>query len=107
MIEYTTYYTSPIGILEIKGSDSYISAIRYVSDIKDESEQLSPIITQAKKELDAYFSGDLREFTFPIQQIGTPFQQSVWGKLLEISYGNTSSYLALANAINNPKSIRA
>lgn len=38
---------------------------------------------------------------------GTDFQFSVWKALLEIPIGKLSSYKAIANAVNNPKAVRA
>ena len=38
---------------------------------------------------------------------GTAFQQNVWRALLEIPYGETRSYKQIAEAIGNPKAVRA
>ncbi len=43
----------------------------------------------------------------PLDLTGTAFQQSVWQALLEIPLGQTRSYQDIANAINNPKAVRA
>ena len=58
-------------------------------------------------ELDAYFDGELTEFTIPTHGHGTPFQQRVWAALRDIPYGHTTSYGAIATAIGNPKAVRA
>jgi len=55
----------------------------------------------------AYFAGRLQRFELPLAARGTPFQQSVWHALCEIPYGETVSYLDIANAIGNPKAVRA
>ncbi|MCE2504266.1 MAG: methylated-DNA--[protein]-cysteine S-methyltransferase [Chlorobi bacterium] len=65
------------------------------------------IIKHLEKELKAYFDGDCKEFSVPITTPGTPFQQTVWGRLLAIPYGETRSYGEIANEIGNPKSVRA
>lgn len=39
--------------------------------------------------------------------VGTPFQKSVWKRLLKIPFGQTASYLELARAIGNTKAVRA
>lgn len=41
------------------------------------------------------------------QSGGTAFQQHVWQALKKIPYGQTFSYLQLANMIGNPKAVRA
>lgn len=67
----------------------------------------NPHIDILKKELNAYFKNELKEFTTPIDFIGTDFQIRVWTELLNISYGKTISYQQQANNIGNPKAVRA
>lgn len=59
------------------------------------------------EELEEYFKGQRKTFTLPIDLKGTEFQKNVWRALLEIDYGETKSYLEIAEAIGNPKSVRA
>ena len=58
-------------------------------------------------ELDAYFSGELTEFTVPVAGTGTPFQQRVWSALREIPYGHTDTYGRIAARIGSPRAMRA
>jgi len=112
----TIYYQSPIGILEISGNADSIAAILYVNSwkgskvnedaIKFNTPQ-SPAIIQCIKELDEYFSGDRKEFSFNTEQTGTPFQQKVWKELTNIPYGKTISYLELSKRLGDAKVIRA
>jgi AraC family transcriptional regulator of adaptative response/methylated-DNA-[protein]-cysteine methyltransferase len=60
-----------------------------------------------EQQLCAYFSGELREFSVPLDTYGTDFQQKVWQALQTIPYGETRSYQQQAIAIGNPKSVRA
>ncbi len=60
-----------------------------------------------KRQLEAYFSGNLRDFNIPIQVEGTDFQQRVWKELLKIPYGQAISYLELARRLGDEKCIRA
>ncbi|MBX7195445.1 MAG: methylated-DNA--[protein]-cysteine S-methyltransferase [Sandaracinaceae bacterium] len=65
-------------------------------------------LTTVRRELDAYFAGRLRTFTFPIAfDEGTPFQRAVWRALGTIPYGQTWSYAELARAIGRPRAVRA
>ena len=64
-------------------------------------------IESIKKELDLYFSGQLKEFKTPIFVIGSPFQKLVWEELQRIPYGETRSYLQQAVAIGKPTAFRA
>ena len=65
------------------------------------------VLKNVRKELDAYFAGRLKTFTTRLAFNGTPFQNRVWKQLTRIPYGETISYLELANRIENPKAVRA
>src|SRR5207253_1750247 len=56
-------------------------------------------LVEAKKQLDAYFAGKLRQFSVPLVYPGSPFQVRVWDELLRIPYGETCSYEELARRI--------
>ena len=58
-------------------------------------------------QLQAYFTGELKEFTVQLRLHGTPFQQTVWDQLRRIPYGETRSYGDLADALGNPGASRA
>ncbi|MDY3362883.1 methylated-DNA--[protein]-cysteine S-methyltransferase [Riemerella anatipestifer] len=60
-----------------------------------------------EKELNLYFNQKLKEFSVPIQLLGTPFQKQVWQTLLTIPYGSTKSYLQQAIMMDSPKAVRA
>jgi len=49
----------------------------------------------------------LRRFDLNLDLHGTPFQIGVWRELERIPYGETRSYLQLAEAIGAPKAVRA
>jgi O-6-methylguanine DNA methyltransferase len=59
------------------------------------------------EQLGEYFAGKRRKFDMPLSFSGTPFQQRVWSALLEIPYGQTWSYLALAKRVGSPDAMRA
>lgn len=54
-----------------------------------------PLLVEAVRQIQAYFSGDLRRFDLPIDPAGTAFQRHVWDYLSEIPYGETVSYSTL------------
>lgn len=58
-------------------------------------------------ELDAYFAGDLRQFSVPLDLRGTDFQRQVWQLLQGIPYGETRSYGQIASALGRPTASRA
>ncbi len=60
------------------------------------------------RELGLYFDGQLSEFKTPIDvSEGTPFQNSVWMKLLDIPYGGTATYSEIAEGVGRPGAARA
>ena len=67
----------------------------------------SPLFDQLKSELEEYFSDSRKTFDVPLDYEGTEFQKQSWKALLKIPYGETRSYQDQANAINNPKAVRA
>ena len=59
------------------------------------------------QQLQEYFEGKRKDFSIPLITPGTNFQKAVWQELQTIPYGKTRSYEEQAQAINNPKAIRA
>jgi O-6-methylguanine DNA methyltransferase len=59
------------------------------------------------QELEEYFAGRRREFTFPLDLRGTEFQVKCWRALLDIPYGETRTYANIARAVNQPLGFRA
>ena len=70
---------------------------------KDSASALRPYV----RELEQYFGGARREFTFPLDLRGTDFQLACWRALLAIPYGETRSYGDIARAVGRPKGFRA
>jgi AraC family transcriptional regulator of adaptative response/methylated-DNA-[protein]-cysteine methyltransferase len=64
-------------------------------------------LERLQQELTGYFTGSVQRFSVPLAYPGTPFQQQVWQKLLEVPYGQTRSYQDLAAALGNPAAVRA
>lgn len=62
---------------------------------------------RVRGELTEYFDGRRKSFDLPLRADGTAFQRSVWAALLEIPYGQTSTYGELARAVGRPGAARA
>jgi methylated-DNA-[protein]-cysteine S-methyltransferase len=58
-------------------------------------------------QLNEYFLGKRRTFDVPFEPRGTPFEQRVWARLLEIPYGATTSYGEIANEFGLTNGARA
>lgn len=112
-MQYVKHYTSPLGILEIISTDSYITHVLFRDAQKKTSRQLeetpenSVIIDECIRQFDAYFAGNLKDFDLPLLAQGTDFQRNVWECLKTIPFGKTISYLEFSRRVGNEKAIRA
>lgn len=65
------------------------------------------VLRHVETELASYFSGALQKFSVPLDTRGTEFQVSVWNRLLQIPYGETLSYGAMATDLGRADAQRA
>lgn len=101
------YYQSPIGTLEITGTEAGVVGIRFLDNVPAAGPEIHPALEPCVQQLDEYFRGDRREFTVPLQLSGTEFQRRVWTKLLTIPFGVTRSYVEIAEALGDRNAVRA
>ncbi|MFQ3214089.1 MAG: methylated-DNA-[protein]-cysteine S-methyltransferase [Marivirga sp.] len=98
---------SPLGDLKLSFKDSLLVGIAFTDPLFIEENQKTPYIQKAIDQLIRYFSGNLKTLTIPYQLSGTPFQNEVWNKLLDIPYGKTISYGKLSTELGDVKKVRA
>ena len=103
---YTQTYSSPLGEVLLSADDTGLSGLwfagqRYFARTlpPGAAPGETPVLTETKRWLDCYFSGKRPDFLPPLHLIGTDFQQAVWNLLLEIPYGQTVTYGALARTL--------
>jgi methylated-DNA-[protein]-cysteine S-methyltransferase len=96
---------SPIGPITLIAQGDKI--VRVELGKKARAEGSSKVLTEAKKQLDAYFSGKLERFSVPIEANGTEFQKSVWKEIAKIGFGRRISYGEIAAKIGKPAASRA
>lgn len=101
------FLQSPVGIIEIKETDGYISSVRFVEESAIKDSDSNNILDKAVTQLQEYFSGKRKTFDLPLKQQGTAFQQKAWDYLNTIPYGQTVSYKNQATSMGSPKSCRA
>ncbi|MCB0132646.1 MAG: methylated-DNA--[protein]-cysteine S-methyltransferase [Caldilineaceae bacterium] len=104
------YVESPIGLVEIGGSACAIDWLVFVDAPRVDSVQPSAeddLIRAAGQQVQEYFTGQRQTFDLPLSLVGTAFQQRVWRQLLTVSWGTTATYQEIANALENPKAVRA
>ena len=67
----------------------------------------TPLLQEARTQLNQYFEGERQTFTLPLRLVGTSFQKEVWEVLRTIPYSKSCSYAAIAQQIGRPKAVRA
>ncbi|MCW3112776.1 MAG: methylated-DNA--[protein]-cysteine S-methyltransferase [Segetibacter sp.] len=104
-----TYYNSPVGLIKIGGTETYINEVTFLDEGSDRVNSFgtNPLLLRCIEELIEYFNGKRLSFDIPVFQKGTEFQTKVWGELLNINYGKTISYMTLAKKLGDPNCIRA
>jgi methylated-DNA-[protein]-cysteine S-methyltransferase len=108
------FFESPVGKLKLVAGDKGLSAVLWENDdpkrvrlgamIEDAK---NPILLETERQLTAYFSGELKAFTVPLDFKGTEFQKRVWKALLAIPFGETRTYAEIAREIGSPTASRA
>ena len=70
---------------------------------ENNSRKLVPV----QKQVNEYAAGRRRDFAFELAAEGPAFDRKVWKALLDIPYGTTTSYGAVARKIGHPNAARA
>ncbi len=100
-----TIHATPIGPIRVVERDGAIERVELCDEAPSTAQ--SELLQRACAQLDAYFAGTLTEFDLPLRPVGTTFERAAWSALQRIPYGETRSYSDQANAIGNPKAVRA
>ena len=105
----TCTYASPLGSLLLAAEKEALTGLwlpgqkYYAAGLpEDAAEDPShPVLQTAAEWLDAYFAGEMPDFTPPLALRGTPFQERVWAALMEIPRGQTATYGELAERLSS------
>ena len=107
---YTYKYKSPLGHILLAADEVGLTGLwfegqKYFGNTlpKEAVSQEIPVLTQAKKWLDVYFSGEEPNFTPPLHPNGSILRKAVWQILLEIPYGQTITYGEIARRMAEMK----
>ena len=107
---YTCKYKSPLGDILLAADEEGFTGLwfegqkYFANTLPDEHvSQETEILTQAKKWLDVYFSGEEPKFTPLLHPAGSEFRQAVWQILLQIPYGQTVTYGEIARRMAEMK----
>ena len=94
-----TSLSSPVGMLSLFKDDCNLVALEWG---KTADKQPSPLLEEARRQLNAYFDGTLQDFDLPQALEGTSFQRAVWGQLRRIPFrGRPKTYADIAKAVDN------
>ncbi|WP_338109398.1 methylated-DNA--[protein]-cysteine S-methyltransferase [Pseudomaricurvus alkylphenolicus] len=109
---YYDTFDSPVGEIIVVANDEGICNIDFQDSpcplpIDPSWQQNPEPCAEAKRQLLAYFAGELKQFQLPLSPQGTDFQKSVWKILASIPYGQHTSYGAMAKQLGNPGASRA
>lgn len=107
---YTSYMDSPIGKIYLKSSGKGLCSISVGKEEYEANkfeEKDDEHIKLAKEELFKYFGGLQKKFSVKLDLKGTDFQKKVWGKLLEIPYGELRTYAQIAETLGGKEYSRA
>ena len=99
-------YRSPLGDLLLAADEEGLTGLwlvgqkDYAHGLSDENIwQETKTLTETRRWLDIYFSGEEPKFTPPLHLEGTAFRQAVWKILLQIPYGQTVTYGEIAQQL--------
>ncbi len=100
------YCKTPLGEIAIVEEEGKIceACFKKISDAKVSH---TPVLQEAKTQLEEYFALQRKKFDLPLNPGGTDFQKKVWNELLKIPYGKTATYGEIAGKIGNKNACRA
>lgn len=101
-----TYYLSPIGLMEISGSDKGISSVKFVAYL-NEKVYFPETLAECVKQLNEFFLGERKKFNLNLDVQGTDFQQQVWDEIARIPFGKIKTYHDIAVSANGNGAVRA
>ena len=89
---------SPRGPLTIFEEEGTIVALDFGRAV-DASE--TPLLLQARDQLDAYFGRKRTDFQLPLAPLGSAFQRAVWDQMCAIPYGAAATYGDIAHTLGS------
>ncbi len=105
-MEYTNEYISPLGKILLASDGHALTGLWFEGQKyfaakldPDHEEKKLPVFARTAEWLALYFDGEKPAFIPPLTLKGTPFQKEVWEILLEIPFGQTTTYAEIAAEI--------
>ncbi len=106
IMTYTQHYDSPLGGILLSADELGLTGLwfdgeKYFADNlpAEHTDGETPLLSEAKRWLDIYFTGREPDFMPPLHPIGSAFRHAVWDMLLQIPYGQTVTYGELSRQL--------
>ncbi len=114
-MEYLAKYESPLGEIVMAANEEGLVGLWFdgqkylggrIGERKEWREDLE-IFEETRSWLDAYFRGEVPDFTPRIVMRGSEFRKAVWKVLLEIPYGHTMTYGEIGRRIASERGLQS
>ena len=95
-----TFYDSPLGPITLVSDGVSLTELKFGKPQENGLGKRNLLVFKETCHwLDLYFQGESPNFMPKLSLKGSPFQQKVWQELLNINYGQTTTYGAIAKRI--------
>ena len=99
---------SPIGEIEVSvNEEGALVAVRFVDQDDPPATGSVAECELAVRQLEQYIAGERTIFDLEIEPTGSDFERRVWDDLVQIPYGSTETYGAIARRLGDPGASRA
>ena len=109
---FTQHYDSPLGGILLAADAVGLTGLwfdgqkYFARGLSSEQEERElPVLLEAKRWLDIYFTGKEPDFLPPLHPNGSAFRRSVWEILLQIPYGRTTTYGEIARLLSEKRGL--
>lgn len=98
---------TPLGRLYLAEENGALRASSFLCAPMGAQMRETPVLSDARAQIQAYFAGERACFDMPVDPAGTAFERSVWQALRGIGFGQTRTYGEIAAALGKPGAARA
>lgn len=100
--------STPLGLMALAGEGDFITHLYLPGRPTPRlASHPTPLLQEGERQLLEYLGGQRKTFDLPLNPQGTPFQKRVWQALEAIPWGETRTYLDIAQAADCPRGFRA
>jgi methylated-DNA-[protein]-cysteine S-methyltransferase len=109
---YYSELPSPLGMLVLVATPRGLSHVSLNADaararLSIGATRNDTAVSEARRQLEEYFSGKRRQFDLTLDLHGSDFQLQVWRRLAEIAWGEVMTYGEMARSLGQVSASRA